>query len=662
MSMYPEIGQLALLLAIVMAALLGTLPLIGCARQDLRLIGLARPLAAGLFGFSLIALTALAYSFAYNDFSVAYVAANSNSQLPLIYRITALWGGHEGSMLLWSFILSGWTLAVALFGGNLPMTMQARVLAVMGLIGLGFLLFVQITSNPFLRALPFFPLDGRDLNPLLQDIGLIIHPPMLYMGYVGFAVAFAFVVAALLAGQLDSAWARWSRPWTVAAWAFLTVGIALGSWWAYYELGWGGWWFWDPVENASLMPWLLGTALIHSLASTEKRGVLRLWTVLLAILTFSLSILGTFLVRSGVLTSVHAFASDPSRGTFILALLAIVSGSALVLLLLRAGRIRSVGQFSSTSREASLLGNNLLLAGACLVVATGTLFPLIIDVLELGKLSVGPPYFNTLFVPLSLLTLLLLGIGPLLRWKHHELRSLLPRLGILALVSSALALVLPWLAGVEYYSLVVITLALSVWVILCMGYDLQQRLRHQPNTLLGLWQLPRAYKGMQIGHLGLVVTVVGVALTSHYSIERDVRLALGQTVQVGAYSYHLSELNKKQGPNYTSTRATIEVLDNGQVLQVMHPEKRTYTVRMMPMSEVALSPGLVRDLYVALGEPLDDSSWAVRIYDKPFVRWLWLGALIMALGGLLAILDPRYRSARLRAQAIATGGAHVKQA
>ncbi len=660
--MLPELGHLALILALAMALLQASLPLLGAARNDARLMAVARPAAAGQFGFLLLSFVCLALSFVNNDFSVAYVATNSNSQLPVWYRISAVWGGHEGSLLLWALLLGLWTLAVALFSRPLPLELVARVIGVMGLISIGFLLFLQLTSNPFERLLPFFPLDGQDLNPLLQDIGLILHPPLLYMGYVGFSVVFAFVVAALLSGRLDSAWARWSRPWTVAAWCFLTVGIALGSWWAYYELGWGGWWFWDPVENASFMPWLVGTALIHSLAATEKRGVLRIWTVLLAITAFSLSLLGTFLVRSGVLTSVHAFANDPERGLFILALLTVITGGALLLLVLRAGAIRSTGQFEPVSRETALLLNNLLLVGACGVVFIGTLFPLVADVLHLGKISVGPPYFDTLFVPLTLVLLLVLGVGPLLRWKHDEPGPLLRRLAPLLLISLAAGFGLPLLAADRFHFLVALALSLAFWVMLTSLYDLADRLRHKADRLAALAALPSGFKGMLLAHLGLAVCVIGVAITSTYSVERDVRLRVGEAVSIGPYEFQLNSLRDKRGPNYIATRARVEVrTHSGDVETVLEPEKRIYTVQRMPMTEVAIQPGLTRDLYLALGEPLADGSWAVRIYYKPLVRWIWLGAALMALGGLLASSDPRYRPARRRTATV-PGDADVAQA
>ncbi len=643
--MIPELGHLALILALTLAFLQALLPLVGAVRGDNRLMAVARPAALGQFGFLLIAFLCLAHAFVNNDFSVAYVAQNSNSQLPVWYRISAIWGGHEGSLLLWTLILAGWTMAVATFSRSLPRELMARVLGIMGIISVGFLAFMQLTSNPFARMLPDFPLDGRDLNPLLQDFGLIVHPPMLYMGYVGFSVAFAFVVAALMSGRLDSAWARWSRPWTTVAWCFLTIGIALGSWWAYYELGWGGWWFWDPVENASFMPWLVGTALMHSLAATEKRGVFRAWTVLLAITAFSLSLLGTFLVRSGVLTSVHAFATDPARGLFILGILTVITGGALVLLVLRANSIRSTGRFAPTSREMLLLSNNVLLAGACGVVFMGTMFPLLTDVLQLGKVSVGPPYFNALFVPLTLALLLVLGVGPLLRWKQDSLRRLLRPLAIMGVASLALGLILPTLLAGEFRFLLSLAIALVFWVVLTECYDVKDKLTHKRNRVIALLRLPRSYKGMIVAHIGLAVCVTGVAVTSTYSVERDIRMQVDQTVRVGPYGFRMSSLEDFDGPNYRATRAQIQVLDEDDRIEtVLAPEKRLYTVQQMPMTEVAIKTSLARELYVALGEPLPDGSWAVRVYYKPFVRWIWLGALIMALGGFIAITDTRYRA------------------
>ncbi len=640
--MTPEIGHLALLLALSAALIQGTLPLWGAQSRDTRLMALAKPAAACQFILLALSFLCLTGAFIDNDFSVAYVANNSNSQLPLAYRIAAVWGGHEGSILLWALILAGWSLAVALFSQSLPLALSSRTLAVMGLISSGFLLFILFTSNPFDRSLPFFPLDGRDLNPLLQDFGLIIHPPMLYMGYVGFAVAFAFVVAALLEGRLDSTWARWSRPWTLAAWGFLTLGIALGSWWAYYELGWGGWWFWDPVENASFMPWLAGTALIHSLAATEKRGVFRLWTVILSISAFGLSLLGTFLVRSGVLTSVHAFANDPDRGLAILLLLALIVGTALVLMMLRANQIRSTGTFQPVSRETSLLANNLLLMTGCLVVFLGTLYPLLADVLGMGKISVGPPYFNALFVPLMMVLMVLLGIGPLLNWKSHDLAKWRNSLITLAILSIVVAWFMLWLFATVHWG-ACLGLALVFWVLFTTLLDIRQKTRHKATFGQALRQTSPSWQGMVIGHLGFAVCVTGIALSSTFSVEKDLRMAVGQQVTVAGYQFTLTGLENVSGPNFTATRATIPVFRNGKPVTVLMPEKKFYSVSKNVMTEVALSPGLTRDLYVALGEPLTDDAWAVRVHVKPFVRWIWLGGLFMALGGLRVITDRRYR-------------------
>ncbi len=642
--MTAELGHLALILAWSMAILQALIPLIGAHYHNSRLMATAPTLAFGQMGFLLASFICLGAAFIHNDFSIVYVAQNANSQLPIGYRISAIWGGHEGSLLLWVLILSGWTATFAAFSRELHSALRARVIGILGLISTGFLAFLQLTSNPFERLLPDFPLDGRDLNPLLQDFGLIIHPPILYMGYVGFAVTFALVTAALLGGRLDSQWARASRPWTLAAWCFLTIGIALGSWWAYYELGWGGWWFWDPVENASFMPWLIGTALIHSLAVTEKRGVFNTWTALLAIAAFSLSILGTFLVRSGVLTSVHAFANDPTRGLFILLLLAMITGSALLLVGLRTSRLQDTGRFSLCSREMALLTNNLLLVGACSIVFIGTLFPLLVDVLQMGKLSVGPPYFNTLFVPLTLALLLTLGIGPLLRWKQDDGERLKYPLGIIAILSVLTGGLLPIVITGQLHFLLMITLSLSAWVIFNLLYDLQTKLRHKTNWLIALINMPRSYQGMLWAHLGLIVCVIGVAITSIYSVERDVRLALNETITVGNYQFQLAELRDVEGPNYLATQAKIVVLNpDNSIEAVLWPEKRFYTVQQMPMTEAAIQPGFTRDLYIALGESLGNNSWAVRIHYKPFVRWIWLGALIMAWGGLLALSDRRYR-------------------
>jgi len=639
--MIPELGHLAMILALCLALVQSTLPLIGAWRGDRQWMSLAQPAAWGQFAFLAFAFACLTYSFMADDFSVAYVAQNSNTALPWYYKFSAVWGAHEGSLLLWALILGGWTFAVAIFSRQLPEEMLARVLGVMGIISVGFLLFLIVTSNPFTRLLPNVPADGRDLNPLLQDFGLIIHPPMLYMGYVGFSVAFAFAIAALLGGKLDAAWARWSRPWTIVAWAFLGIGIALGSWWAYYELGWGGWWFWDPVENASFMPWLVGTALIHSLAVTEKRGVFKSWTVLLAIAAFSLSLLGTFLVRSGVLTSVHAFASDPERGVFILAFLLLVVGGSLTLFALRAPVVRSQVGFGLWSRETLLLANNLILVVAASMILLGTLYPLVLDALSGAKLSVGPPYFNALFVPLMGLLMAVLAVGVLVRWKDTPLRWLLGMLTPVLVASVILAL-LASLAWGDFHWAVLGVCLLAAWVTLAGLRDIQDKTRHK-GLFKGMASLGRSYWGMQLAHLGLAVCALGVILTSLGSFERDMRMAPGEAVELGGYRFVFEGAAHHEGPNFISDRGTVRIFDGERQIAVLHPEKRLYTVQQSVMTEAGIDAGLTRDLFVALGEPLGQGAWAVRIHIKPFVRWIWLGALMMGFGGFLAAADKRYR-------------------
>ncbi|KGD82964.1 cytochrome c-type biogenesis protein CcmF [Pantoea sp. PNA 14-12] len=642
--MMPELGSFLLCLGVALALLLSVYPLWGAWRQDARLMGMARPLAVGLFGCVAGAFGLLVWAFIVNDFTVSYVVNNSNSLLPVYYRIAATWGAHEGSLLLWVLLLSGWTLAVAIFSRGMPQDALARVLAVMGMITLGFLLFIILTSNPFSRTLPDFPVDGRDLNPMLQDIGLIFHPPLLYMGYVGFSVAFAFAIASLMAGRLDTAWARWSRPWTTAAWLFLTIGIVLGSAWAYYELGWGGWWFWDPVENASFMPWLAGTALMHSLAVTEKRGTFKAWTVLLAITAFSLSLLGTFLVRSGVLVSVHAFASDPARGMFILAFLVIVIGSSLLLYALKGGQVRSRVQNALWSRESFLLGNNVLLIAAMLVVLLGTLLPLVHKQLGLGSISVGQPFFNTLFSWLMAPLALMLGIGPLVRWRRDEPQKLVRRL-LLALVVTLLASVLlPWWLQDRVEAMTVVGLLMAVWIIVLTLMELHERATHRHSFFTGLRHLSRSHWGMVLGHLGVGVTVIGIAFSTQYSVERDVRMKAGDSVDIHHYHFVFRDVQDLQGPNYSGGVAVIDVTRDGQPEAMLYAEKRFYSAARTMMTEAAIDGGFTRDLYAALGEELDDGSWAVRIYYKPFVRWIWFGGLFMAAGGLLCLLDPRYRA------------------
>ncbi|OLU17379.1 c-type cytochrome biogenesis protein CcmF [Pseudomonas sp. PA1(2017)] len=639
--MIPELGHLSMILALCLALVQATLPLIGAWRGDRQWMSLAQPAAWGQFAFLAFAFACLTYAFMIDDFSVAYVAQNSNTALPWYYKFSAVWGAHEGSLLLWALILGGWTFAVAIFSRQLPEEMLARVLGVMGIISVGFLLFLIVTSNPFTRLLPNVPADGRDLNPLLQDFGLIIHPPMLYMGYVGFSVAFAFAIAALLGGKLDAAWARWSRPWTIIAWAFLGIGIALGSWWAYYELGWGGWWFWDPVENASFMPWLVGTALIHSLAVTEKRGVFKSWTVLLAIAAFSLSLLGTFLVRSGVLTSVHAFASDPERGVFILAFLLLVVGGSLTLFALRAPVVRSQVGFGLWSRETLLLANNLILVVAASMILLGTLYPLVLDALSGAKLSVGPPYFNALFVPLMGLLMAVLAVGVLVRWKDTPLRWLLGMLTPVLVASVALALLASLLWGDFHWAVLGVCL-LAAWVTLAGLRDIQDKTRHK-GFFKGMASLGRSYWGMQLAHLGLAVCALGVILTSLGSFERDMRMAPGEAVELGGYRFVFEGAAHHEGPNFISDRGTVRIFDGEKQIAVLHPEKRLYTVQQSVMTEAGIDAGLTRDLFVALGEPLGQGAWAVRIHIKPFVRWIWLGALMMGFGGFLAAADKRYR-------------------
>src|SRR5467141_4001434 len=630
--MIPEIGHYALILALCVAVVQGSLPIYGAAVGNSMLMSVAKPAARGQFLLVLLAFCCLGYACAAKDFSVLYVAATSNSQLPLHYRIAAIWGAHEGSLLLWVFILSIWMVAVSFFSTHLPEAMRARILGVMGLVSVGFLLFMLTVSNPFERLIPA-AFDGRDLNPLLQDPGMVIHPPMLYMGYVGFSVAFSFAIAALLGGTLDAAWARWSRPWTTVAWCFLTVGVALGSGWAYYELGWGGWWFWDPVENASFMPWLVGTALIHSLAVTEKRGAFRSWTVLLAIVAFALSLLGTFLVRSGVLTSVHAFAVDPARGVFILALFVLLIGGALALFAWRTSRIGLGGSFELASRESALLANNVLLAVAAVSVMLGTLYPLALDALGVGKISVGPPYFEAVFVPLMAPALFLMGVGPLARWKRTSLPELAVLLRWALGVSVALGLLLPFAFG-RWSALVGCGLALAVWVASTAFLASKRRPTHS-----------RAHLGMVVAHLGVAVFVVGVTLVKGYEAEKDLKMKPGDSVELAGYAFLLEDVSAADGPNYRAARARIAVSREGKPVTVLYPEKRVYTVQDMPMTEAAIDPGLTRDLYVSLGDPLEGAYWLVKVQHKPFIDWIWAGCLIMALGGLLAASDRRYRVA-----------------
>jgi cytochrome c-type biogenesis protein CcmF len=641
--MVPELGLFVSILALLMAMVQTVLGLLG-ARW-----GIPSWMAAGLraaraqFLFLLIAFGALAYSFVGNDFSVLNVATNSHTQLPVPYRFAATWGSHEGSLLLWTLMLGLWTLAVTLFTRHLPVAMVARVLGVMGVVSSGFLLFLLLTSNPFLRLAPI-PAEGLDLNPALQDVAMVLHPPLLYMGYVGFSVAFAFAVSALLSGRLDAAWARWSRPWTTLAWTFLTCGIALGSFWAYYELGWGGWWFWDPVENASFMPWLVGTALMHSLAVTDKRGAFRSWTVLLAIAAFSLSLLGAFIVRSGVLTSVHAFATDPKRGVFLLCLLAGITGGSFFLYARRAGGVGKGGAFDLISRESFLLSNNVLLAVAAASVLLGTLYPLFIDALGKGKLSVGPPYFNTVFVAIMTPALFLLGVGPIAHWRRASLPELAVRLRWALAASVAAALCIPLLEG-EWKPLVSLGLLLSVWIVMTAGIGLWEAVK-----AAGEWRRLRStirpsYYGMQLAHVGVAITIAGITVVTGYQTERDLRMDAGEEVVVAGYRFKFSGVHDVAGPNYRAVRADVEVTRSGQRQGTLHPERRFYYASQNAMTETAIDSGLFRDLYLSLGEPIGPTAWRFRIQYKPLVDWIWGGAVLMALGGGLSVSDPRYRHA-----------------
>ncbi len=639
--MIAELGHFALILALIISIVQFVIPLIGSFSGNAGFMAVARPAAQGQFVFMLIAFICLVWVFAQDDFSVLYAINHSNSLLPMMYKISAVWGGHEGSMLLWILMLAGWGMCVALFSRNLPQDMVARVIAVMGFISIGFLLFLLITSNPFERVFPP-ALDGRDLNPLLQDPGLIIHPPLLYMGYVGFSVAFAFAIAALLGGKMDATWARWSRPWTTVAWVFLTLGIALGSWWAYYELGWGGWWFWDPVENASFMPWLVGTALVHSLAATEKRGSFKNWTVLLAICAFSLSLLGTFLVRSGVLTSVHSFAADPERGVFILAFLAIVVGSSLLLYAWRAPKVGLGGKFDLVSRESFLLGNNVLLAVACGAVLLGTLYPLVLDSLGQGKISVGPPYFEAVFVPLMAPLIFLMSIGPIARWKKASIPDIAQRLKWAAAISLLSALIIPFVMG-KWTPMISFGVLLSVWVTAGIIVNIRSRFIQRAKAGAKVGSLSRSYYGMQLAHFGIAVFIFGVTMVMGYEIEKDVRVDVGDTITVGDYVFRFDGVTSAKGPNYDTQIGQVTVFRDEREVSVMHPEKRFYNVQQQVMTEAAIDTGFFGDLYVSLGEPVGKGAWSIRVYHKPFVDWIWAGCALMGLGGLLAIMDKRYR-------------------
>lgn len=643
--MIPEIGHFVLWLALAVAIALGFIPMLGAARGRADWMVLARPLSYVLFTLISFASACLMISFIRSDFSVLYVASNSNTHLPLQYRIAGFWGGHEGSLLLWVQMLVVWMVAVCLFSRHLPREVLARILSVMGLVSLGFLLFMLLTSNPFDRLFPI-PVDGHDLNPLLQDPGMVFHPPTLYMGYVGFCVAFAFAIAALIGGNLDATWARWTRPWTTVAWMFLTVGISMGSSWAYYELGWGGWWFWDPVENASFMPWLLGTALIHSLAVTEKRGSFKNWTVMLAILAFSFSLLGTFLVRSGVLSSVHAFATDPRRGLFILAFLTIVIGSSFALFAWRAPTVGLGARFALFSKETALLANNVLFMVAAGVVLLGTLYPLLLDALGLGKISVGPPYFDSVFLPLMVPTIFLMGVGPMARWKETSVPDLASRLKWAVGVTVVMALLTGWLAG-SIHLLATLGLLMAFWIVSSVATDFWERVQPEGKGFAEIVrktrQIPRALAGMMVAHIGVAMFCFGVTMVKTYEVENDVKMNLGDSTTVSGYAFTFKGVKQIQGPNYDATRADIEISRNGSKITDLSPEKRIYRVQQNPMTEAAIHPGLTRDLYVSMGEEVEGGAWIVRVYVKPFIDWIWGGCLVMAFGGFLAVTDRRYR-------------------
>jgi cytochrome c-type biogenesis protein CcmF len=639
--MTAELGQIALILALCLTLSQAVFGIVGAARGWDNWMAVARPATVGQAGFVVLAFLLLMSAFLANDFSVQYVAMNSNSELPTMYRVAAVWGAHEGSMLLWATILALWSCAVALLSRSLPQAFASRVLGVLGIISSGILLFILLTSNPFTRLIPA-PFDGNDLNPLLQDPALAMHPPILYTGYVGFAVAFAFACAAMLEGRLDQAWARWTRPWTIVAWLFLTIGITLGSWWAYYELGWGGWWMWDPVENASFMPWLAGTALIHSLAATEKRGLFRSWTLLLALFAFSLSLLGTFLVRSGIIVSVHAFASDPLRGIFILALLALFILGALTLYAWRAGQLRSSAGFELWSRESFLLFNNILLVIAASLILLGTLYPLLLALMKLGTISVGPPYFQLVFLIPVIPLVALLIVGMHAAWKRARLAPLRRRLVSIAIAGLLVATVVSLVFGGPLRVLVFVGLALAVMTMLSALSVPFDYLRRRVT-------IPRAVLGMAVAHFGVGLFTLGATVASAYQVERDVSLGLGQGANVSGYDFKLADLHDVEGPNYTAREADVVITTaGGRVVTVLHPQKRVYRVQQQPMTEAGIDVSWQRDLFVALGEDLGNGVWSLRLQYKPLIRYLWLGSLCMALGGLLAATDRRYRLALAR--------------
>ncbi|GGE84355.1 MULTISPECIES: heme lyase CcmF/NrfE family subunit [Pseudoalteromonas] len=651
--MIPELGYFSLTLAMVLSVLLCIFPLWGAHTGNLRLMRAAPSLAIGQFVFVLLSFAALIYASLTDDFTVSYVAYHSSSTLPWYYKITSTWGGHEGAILLWLVMQAGWTAVVAMRSQSLPWVLRARVLGVLGFLGVGFMLYTLLMSSPFERLLPYFPVEGRDLNPLLQDPGMIIHPPLLYMGYVGLSVSFSFAIAALLTGKLDNTWAKWSRPWTMTAWGFLTLGITIGSWWAYSELGWGGWWFWDPVENASLMPWLVATALLHSLSTTEKRGVFKSWTVLLAIAAFSLSLLGTFIVRSGIIVSVHAFASDPNRGMFILAFLAIVVGGGLSLYALRVSQVKSEGRYKFASREVALWLNNIFLVVATLIVLLGTLLPMIHKELGLGSISIGEPFFNKMFAILLVPFAILMGMGPLLRWKQNKWSMLQNKFALSAVVS--LVATAAWLYS-SYDVIAPITFiatTLAVWIFVTTLVDLAAKVTIHKTLGEGFKRLGLSYWAMVLGHIGLAFVIAGVTLTSAYSVERDVSMKPGETVALNEYQYRFDGVKTIRGANYSGHAGVVTVLKNDKQVTVLHAEKRRYDIGMQFMTEAAVDAGFTRDLYLALGEQLSQGAWSLRIYHKPYVRWMWLGGILISLAGFLVLGDKRYRQKSTKQEASA---------
>ncbi len=642
--MIPELGHFALIMAFVLSIALFLVPLAGSFVPNSGAMHLADSLAVGVFVFIAISFGCLSYAFLTDDFSVRLVSSHSNSLLPPMYKLSAVWGNHEGSLLLWLLILSGWMVCVAISCRSLPLIFSARVLSILGGISIGFLSFSLFTSNPFERLLPGIPTDGADLNPLLQDIGLIIHPPILYMGYVGFSVPFAFALSALMQGRLDAAWARWSRPWTNIAWGFLTLGIMLGSWWAYYELGWGGWWFWDPVENASFMPWLAGTALVHSLAVTEKRGLFKSWTVLLAIFTFSLSLLGTFLVRSGVLTSVHAFASDPSRGLFILIFLFLVVGGSLSLYAFRAPAVASRIGFNLVSRESLLLFNNVIFLVASLTILFGTLFPLFMDVLGKGKYSVGPPYFNIVFLPLMALLIPFMGLGPIARWKDDQIHSWQKQLSTPAFAVIICSLIFPWMGEDSFNVWIALSVLLAGWILIGLLRTLFDRVHGIKNFTALVGRLTPSYMGMVLAHCGFAITLLGVVVTHQNSQEYDLKMLPGDSKTLSGYTFLFAGVRSVEGPNFLAEEAIFEVSTEGELVSTLLPQKRRYFSSDSIMTEAGIDPGFWRDLYVAMGEPIgSEGAWAIRLHYKPMVRWIWLGAILIGIGGIFTAFDKRYR-------------------